>query len=211
MSAFGRVRPMTGYRQQWVRMKKEDVMVTTNDVKPVGVDQVVRVILRTMWIAYRYRQQRHTPAMRRQLLKEIADQLEPLVKIFGRRLDEQLGVVLEDPVKGFVLDKWAFYAHLDVPEYLVCYSDHGWFLLRKVDKAVFYGKNAEPVMDEILGTDLGCAHLFIDMCDWQVQQLFKDRMTKLEQAREEVLLGFMYRSFDSSKFVDTRHFVADLE
>lgn len=185
-------------------------MVTTNDVK-VGVDRVMRVILRTMHIAYRYQQPRYIPTMRKLLYKEIAGQLEPLVKIFGRRLDHELGIVLEDSVKGFVLNKWAFYAHRGVPEYLVCYSDHGWFLMRMPDRTVFYGKQAEPVLEEILGTDLGCAHLFINMCNYNVQKLFNERVAKLEEVRSQVLLGAMYDSFDPSKFVDSRHFVADLE
>ena len=79
-------------------------MGTPNDV--VSVDRLVRVITGTMADAFHYKES--WPARCLAILERMSRELKPLLKTFGRPLDEELGLSMTLIPVGIVLIEWAY-------------------------------------------------------------------------------------------------------
>lgn len=183
-------------------------MVATNDVSPnyVGPDKIVRVITSMMASAYLYEQEwpRHCLLM----LDEMKRQLDPILKVFGRQLHQQLNIDSPIHVRGIVLKEWA---HLpEKPCRIVCYSDISWLLIDKANGKQYHDPDGCHIA-ELIGPCVGSAQLFIDACAYTVSQLIEERRIRLAELEQDCLLRRMYEAFDRSKFPDTLKFVKGLE
>lgn len=177
-------------------------MGAPNDV--VSVDRLVRVITTTMADAYHYKDNWPTRCLA--MLASVSRELEPLLKTFGRPLRAELGVEMRDDISGIVLKKWAY--KFGWPEYVVCFSNNGWVLIRGRENLVYL--DCPLLLANAIGDGIGGAQLFIDACAYAVEQLFRKRGEKLDELKRGCLLWRMYEACNCSKWTDTERFIRDL-
>jgi len=199
---------MAGHVSKFVSFKGGDVMVATNNVP--SVDRMVRVLTTTMAVAFHYRKdwEKHCVI----LLDEIARQLNPVLKDFGRPLGKELERVAGRKLKStrvgttlraiVLMEPWAYLS--DRTPCMICYTDRGWLLVALPSYSFLFGDS--KMLTGIIGKHIDGALLFLERCNTAVEKLFEGRRRRLAEAERACLLHSMVEAFDPSKLAENlRH------